>query len=207
MIEKNMKLVCLTGVEDKLQDDVANTISSLKQGGTKVWMLTGDKIETAKCIACSTDLKGHNQEFAVFSSAFYLRNNKIVNDLELNLLKVEISLKKTVFVIDGDLLEHAFNSLACRSILLRIVLNAPCVLICRCSPTQKAMVVSTIKKVTNAICLSIGDGGNDVAMIQEADVGIGIFGKEGKQAALSSDFSIHEFKHLKKLLFWHGRLS
>jgi len=55
--------------------------------------------------------------------------------------------------------------------------------------------------------LSIGDGGNDVAMITEAHVGIGIFGKEGMQAALSSDFSITEFKHLKKLLFWHGRNS
>jgi len=123
------------------------------------------------------------------------------------LAKVEINIKKTVIVIDGDLLEACFNSIGCRTLLLRIVLRAPCVLICRCSPTQKAMVVSTIKNETKTICLSIGDGGNDVAMIQEADVGVGIFGKEGKQAALSSDFSINEFKHLKKLLFWHGRMS
>jgi len=88
-----------------------------------------------------------------------------------------------------------------------MALKAPGVMICRCSPTQKAEVVKTIKKETNATCLSIGDGGNDVAMIQEADVGVGIFGKEGKQAALSSDFSILEFKHLKRLIFWHGRLG
>jgi len=88
-----------------------------------------------------------------------------------------------------------------------MAIKAPSVMICRCSPTQKANVVRTLKNETKSICLSIGDGGNDVAMIQESDVGIGIFGKEGKQAALSSDFSITEFHHLKRLLFWHGRLG
>lgn len=78
-------------------------------------------------------------------------------------------------------------------------------MVCRCSPTQKAQIVRIMKNETNSLTLSIGDGGNDVAMIQESHVGIGIFGKEGKQAALSSDFSITEFKHLKNLLFWHGR--
>jgi len=54
---------------------------------------------------------------------------------------------------------------------------------------------------------AIGDGGNDVGMILEADIGIGIEGKEGMQAALCSDFSITEFSHLRKLVLWHGRLS
>ena len=53
----------------------------------------------------------------------------------------------------------------------------------------------------------MGDGGNDVGMIMEADVGIGIVGKEGMQAALASDFSIHQFSYLKKLILWHGRKS
>jgi len=104
-------------------------------------------------------------------------------------------------------MELCLNSVSFRHIFLRVLLKAPCVLICRCSPTQKALVVRTVKQSTKVISLSIGDGGNDVAMIQESDVGIGIFGKEGRQAALSSDFSINEFQHLKKLLFWHGRLS
>jgi phospholipid-translocating ATPase len=64
-----------------------------------------------------------------------------------------------------------------------------------------------MKKYTNTRTLSIGDGGNDVGMIQEAHVGIGIVGKEGKQASLAADFSILEFKALKLLLLWHGRLS
>lgn len=85
--------------------------------------------------------------------------------------------------------------------------KAPAVMICRCSPLQKAQIVRIMKNETGSLTLSIGDGGNDVAMIQESHVGIGIFGKEGKQAALSSDFSITEFKHLKNLMFWHGRLG
>lgn len=123
------------------------------------------------------------------------------------LVKKEINIHKNVLVIDGELLEYSLNSPEARTILLRMASKAPAVLICRCSPTQKADVVRTMKNDTKKICLSIGDGGNDVAMIQESHVGIGIFGKEGKQAALSSDFSITEFHHLKRLLFWHGRLS
>jgi len=80
-------------------------------------------------------------------------------------------------------------------------------MICRCSPTQKADVIRAIVKETGCTSLAIGDGGNDVAMITEAHMGIGIFGKEGMQAALSSDISITEFSHLKVLLFWHGRNS
>lgn len=55
--------------------------------------------------------------------------------------------------------------------------------------------------------MCIGDGGNDVSMIQAADVGVGIVGKEGKQASLAADFSITQFSHLTKLLLWHGRNS
>lgn len=83
----------------------------------------------------------------------------------------------------------------------------PSVICCRCSPTQKAQVTEALKLHTKKVTLAIGDGGNDVAMIQAADVGVGIFGKEGKQAALASDFSILKFKDLAPLLLWHGRLA
>jgi phospholipid-translocating ATPase len=78
---------------------------------------------------------------------------------------------------------------------------------CRCSPTQKSRIVKTIKKYTDKRTCAIGDGGNDVAMIQEADVGIGIVGKEGLQASLAADYSIIKFKHLNLLLLWFGRIS
>jgi phospholipid-translocating ATPase len=79
--------------------------------------------------------------------------------------------------------------------------------VCRCSPTQKAIVAENIKNFTGSRIACVGDGGNDVAMIQKADVGLGIVGKEGKQASLAADFSINRFKDIKELIIWHGRLS
>jgi phospholipid-translocating ATPase len=64
-----------------------------------------------------------------------------------------------------------------------------------------------MKLYTDTRTCSIGDGGNDVGMIQEAHTGVGIVGKEGKQASLAADFSITEFRSLKLLLLWHGRQS
>jgi phospholipid-translocating ATPase len=64
-----------------------------------------------------------------------------------------------------------------------------------------------MKKYSNKRTLAIGDGGNDVAMIQEADLGIGLVGKEGKQASLAADYSLTKFKHLSLLLLWYGRIS
>ncbi len=85
---------------------------------------------------------------------------------------------------------------------------APCVCVCRCSPTQKAEVARLLKTFTGGKRIAaVGDGGNDVGMILEADVGIGIEGKEGMQASLASDFSLKKFGDLKKLILWHGRLS
>ena len=61
-----------------------------------------------------------------------------------------------------------------------------------------------MKKHTGEVCLGIGDGGNDVIMIQNSDVGVGILGKEGQQAARAADYVITEFKYLKRLLVVHG---
>jgi len=94
--------------------------------------------------------------------------------------------------------KDAFVEVACK---------APSVVCCRCSPTQKAEIVKLIKDYTKKQTCAIGDGGNDVSMIQAANVGVGIVGKEGKQASLAADFSINQFKHLKRLILWHGRNS
>lgn len=89
-----------------------------------------------------------------------------------------------------------------------LAIKAPCVCVCRCSPTQKAKICTLLKKYTNNKRIAaVGDGGNDVGMILEADVGIGIVGKEGMQASLAADFSIMEFGCLRKLILWHGRMS
>jgi phospholipid-translocating ATPase len=76
------------------------------------------------------------------------------------------------------------------SLFFETARKAPAVICCRCLPTQKAFITEKLKEITGAIVAGIGDGGNDVGMILEANVGIGIVGKEGKQASLASDFSI-----------------
>ena len=83
----------------------------------------------------------------------------------------------------------------------------PAIICSRVSPTQKAEVALLVRQFGQGRVLGIGDGGNDVALIQSADVGVGIYGKEGIQAALASDFSISTFKDLNSLMFWHGRLA
>jgi phospholipid-translocating ATPase len=85
----------------------------------------------------------------------------------------------------------------------------PAIICSRVSPTQKAEIASLVIKYnkSNGRVLGIGDGGNDVALIQSAHVGVGIYGKEGVQAALASDFSIAQFSDLNSLIYWHGRLS
>lgn len=81
------------------------------------------------------------------------------------------------------------------------------VICCRVSPLQKALIVRLVKDGLGSMTLAIGDGANDVSMIQAADVGIGISGEEGLQAANSSDYAIAQFRFLKKLLLVHGHWS
>ncbi|EGR32551.1 phospholipid-translocating p-type flippase family protein, putative [Ichthyophthirius multifiliis] len=197
-LETNMELIGITGVEDKLQEEVCNTIENLRQGGIKVWMLTGDKVETAKCIAVSAGLKSVNQEiFEIIDQT---------DEMVLREMIQQFSHKANcVLLIDGTSLCKIISS--CDKLFFETATQAPSVICCRCAPKQKASVTECIKKYTNKRVLCVGDGGNDVGMIQCAHVGVGIVGKEGKQAALASDFSILEFRYLKCLLLWHGRNS
>uniref|UniRef100_A0A3Q1HHU6 Phospholipid-transporting ATPase n=2 Tax=Anabas testudineus TaxID=64144 RepID=A0A3Q1HHU6_ANATE len=197
-LEREMELLCLTGVEDQLQADVRPTLELLRNAGIKIWMLTGDKLETATCIAKSSHLVSRNQDIHVFRPV----SNRGEAHLELNAFRRK---HDCALVISGDSLEvclryyeHEFVELACQ---------CPAVVCCRCSPTQKAQIVRLLQQHTANRTCAIGDGGNDVSMIQAADCGIGIEGKEGKQASLAADFSITQFKHIGRLLMVHGRNS
>lgn len=197
-LEKDLELLGITGVEDKLQENVKTSIELLRNAGIKIWMLTGDKIETAKCIGISTRLISRGQ---------YIHQIVKLNhvDLALNQLEYLKTNQNCCLLIDGESLaiylkhfkEEFFNA----------VINLPSVIACRCTPQQKADIAVLIKTFTGKRVCCIGDGGNDVSMIQSADVGVGIVGKEGKQASLSADFSIDQFYYLLKLLLWHGRNS
>ncbi|KAH9932838.1 aminophospholipid-transporting P-type ATPase [Amylocystis lapponica] len=198
LLERELELLGLTGVEDKLQDDVKSTLELLRNAGIKIWMLTGDKIETATCIAISTKLVARNQYIHQVAK---LKNSEEVRD-QLEFLQNKLD---CCLVIDGESLQLCLNLFQNEFIEIATKLSA--VVACRCSPTQKADVARLIRKHTKKRVCCIGDGGNDVSMIQAADVGVGIVGKEGKQASLAADFSVTQFSYLTKLLLWHGRNS
>ncbi|XP_055987462.1 probable phospholipid-transporting ATPase IIB isoform X2 [Sorex fumeus] len=197
-LERDMELLCLTGVEDQLQADVRPTLEMLRNAGIKIWMLTGDKLETATCIAKSSHLVSRTQDVHIFRPVA----SRGEAHLELNAFRRR---QDCALVIPGDSLEvclkyyeHEFVELACQ---------CPAVVCCRCSPTQKAHIVRLLQQHTGKRTCAIGDGGNDVSMIQTADCGIGIEGREGRQASLAADFSITQFKHIGRLLMVHGRSS
>jgi len=196
-IEHNMELLGITGVDDRLQPYVSECLERLREARIRTWMLTGDKAETAACIARSATLVARTQRITTIST-----NSE--RDLKIMLDNFSAS-DDGCLLIDGPTLHLALNRLPWQ--FLSTACRATSVICCRCAPTQKAQVVSMMKQFTGKRVCAIGDGGNDVAMIQAADVGVGIVGKEGLQAAMAADFSIQQFSHLERLILWHGRNS
>eukprot|EP00761_Pharyngomonas_kirbyi_P013462 gb/GECH01013491.1/.p1 GENE.gb/GECH01013491.1/~~gb/GECH01013491.1/.p1 ORF type:complete len:1089 (+),score=243.03 gb/GECH01013491.1/:1-3267(+) len=199
-LEEGLDLLGLTGVEDLLQEDVQTSLEDLRNAAIKTWMLTGDKVETAKCIARSTRLVSRNQE--IFSCIV-----KTETDARERLAEFDqmVGINGAALIIDGSSLQLCLDHL--KSEFIEAACKAPAVVCCRCSPTQKALVVQAVKKQIKLQTAAIGDGGNDVSMIQAADCGLGIVGKEGKQAAMAADFSITQFSYITRLILWHGRNS
>ncbi|OJJ43841.1 hypothetical protein ASPZODRAFT_73331 [Penicilliopsis zonata CBS 506.65] len=197
-LEHDLELLGVTGVEDRLQKDVKPSLELLRNAGVKIWMLTGDKVETARCVAISAKLVARGQ---------YIHTVAKVKDKASAQEALDFIRNKPdcCLLIDGESLGLMLSQFRTTFISLAVVL--PAVVACRCSPTQKAEVAELIRHHTKKRVCCIGDGGNDVSMIQAADVGIGIVGKEGRQASLAADFSITQFHHLTKLLVWHGRNS
>lgn len=259
-LETDMKLIGITGVEDELQDDVVFSIETLSMCGLKIWVLTGDKIETATTIARATrliprngtvetllclnseeawarlrQLQAHHDH--ITTDAFlsgYTGNDSsgrgggggggdglapsfqplppsstshlldYVNDASLS--------TPWTLILDGFTLDLCLTP-GLRGLFVAVAQAAHAVVIARCSPTQKAMVVRLMKDYSDTVekgklrTAAIGDGGNDVSMILEAHVGIGLEGKEGRQASMAADFSLTKFAHLTRLVTWHGRNS
>ncbi|KAF1916827.1 hypothetical protein BDU57DRAFT_246243 [Ampelomyces quisqualis] len=220
-IENHLWLIGGTAIEDRLQDGVPESISLLGQAGIKLWVLTGDKVETAINIGFSCNLLDNDMDLLIL---------KVTDD---NVASVEAQLdeKLKIFgltgseeelaaaqsdheppppthaiIIDGDTLKLALDETVKRKFLL-LCRRCRSVLCCRVSPSQKAAVVNMVKTGLDCLTLAIGDGANDVAMIQEAHVGVGIAGVEGRAAVMSSDYAIGQFRFLTRLVLVHGRWS
>lgn len=220
-IERDLTLLGGTAIEDRLQDGVPDTIALLADAGIKLWVLTGDKVETAINIGFSCNLLSNDMDLIVFKIEDD-RPESAAAELEKHLATFNITgsdeeLKAArknheppgpthAIVIDGDSLKLVLED-ELRQKFLLLCKQCKSVLCCRVSPSQKAAVVQMVKSGLDVMTLSIGDGANDVAMIQEADVGVGIAGEEGRQAVMSSDYAIGQFRFLKRLVLVHGRWS
>ena len=220
-IEQDLMLIGGTAIEDRLQDSVPDTISLLADAGIKLWVLTGDKVETAINIGYSCNLLNNDMELIVFNVP-ESQPQQAAEELDRHLQKFGLTgsdeellaARKDhappppthAVVIDGDSLKLMLSDELKQKFLL-LCKQCRSVLCCRVSPAQKADVVKLVKNGLNIMALSIGDGANDVTMIQEADVGVGIAGEEGRQAAMSSDYAIGQFRFLQRLILVHGRYS
>ncbi|GMM38548.1 aminophospholipid-translocating P4-type ATPase [Saccharomycopsis crataegensis] len=211
LIEKDLFLLGATAIEDKLQEGVPETIHTLQDAGIKVWVLTGDRQETAINIGMSCKLLSEDMNLLIVNEETKedtrynlqekvnaLKNHPEISEQDMDSLALIIDGKSLTFALEPDL----------QDLLLEIGVICKAVICCRVSPLQKALVVKMVKtKRENSILLAIGDGANDVSMIQAAHVGVGISGMEGMQAARSADFAIGQFKYLRKLLLVHGSWS
>ncbi|TDH66655.1 hypothetical protein CCR75_008814 [Bremia lactucae] len=238
-IETNLEILGATAIEDRLQAQVPETIYKLRQAAIKIWMLTGDKEETAINIAFACRLLATEIEQIVLSADSHATIEAICTELQLYALekhddeematstatadgrgrnartsgrkrltriesRAERPSREVALVIDGETLEVALEE--CPELLLNVAEQCVAVIACRVSPAQKAQLVRLVRDHKPHVrTLAIGDGANDVSMIQAAHVGVGISGQEGMQAANSSDYAIAQFRFLSRLLLVHGR--
>ena len=220
-IENQLWLIGGTAIEDRLQDGVPDAISLLGKAGIKLWVLTGDKVETAINIGFSCNLLDNDMDLLLLKiEDENLATAEAVLDENLAIFGMTGSQEELdaaqnnheppaathAIIIDGDSLKLVLDDSLRRKFLL-LCKQCRAVLCCRVSPSQKAAVVNMVKTGLDCLTLAIGDGANDVAMIQEAHVGVGIAGVEGRAAVMSSDYAIGQFRFLTRLVLVHGRWS
>uniref|UniRef100_A0A7N0T324 Phospholipid-transporting ATPase n=1 Tax=Kalanchoe fedtschenkoi TaxID=63787 RepID=A0A7N0T324_KALFE len=211
-IEKNIHILGASAIEDKLQKGVPEAIESLRTAGMKVWVLTGDKQETAISIGFSSKLLTSKMTQIVINSNSRDSCRRILDEAMLTIKRSmavtggtngENVVPAFALIIDGTSLVYILDS-DLEEQLFQLASRCSVVLCCRVAPLQKAGIVALVKNRTDDMTLAIGDGANDVSMIQMADVGIGISGQEGRQAVMASDFAMGQFRFLVPLLFVHG---
>uniref|UniRef100_A0A8C5BAN5 Phospholipid-transporting ATPase n=1 Tax=Gadus morhua TaxID=8049 RepID=A0A8C5BAN5_GADMO len=226
-LETDLHLLGATGIEDRLQDGVPETIASLRKAGLQIWVLTGDKQETAVNIAYACKLLDPEEEILTLNadsqeacaalleeSLLYIQQPAFHGDLSAAFplyppsahaagATTPFLVHRLGLVIDGRTLAYALDK-SLEDKFLEVARSCRSVLCCRSTPLQKSTVVKLVRNKLKVMTLAIGDGANDVSMIQVADVGVGISGQEGMQAVMASDFALPRFQYLQKLLLVHG---
>ncbi|TGZ66441.1 hypothetical protein CRM22_005327 [Opisthorchis felineus] len=270
-IESGLELLAVTGVEDSLQPGVNECLESLKAAGIKVWVLTGDKEETAVAVSQAAghfsesmtllritgckefdeaarmvfnslneiksqydevdfaiakeeleenvpgDVRGGKMKSTKIRGKLKTFKDKLLDRITKRRRKREGSTGNELpdeafgLVVDGESLQHALHP-SLRIAFLDLCISVNTVLCCRLTPLQKASIVKLVqiglgesKHGAGPVTAAVGDGGNDVSMILQANVGIGIYGQEGREATRAADYALPLFRHLQRLLFVHGQ--
>ncbi|XP_033111210.1 phospholipid-transporting ATPase IB-like [Anneissia japonica] len=203
LIEMNFMLIGSSAIEDKLQEGVPETIATLLLADIRIWVLTGDKQETAINIGYASHLINQNMQLLIMNEDSLDQTRDRLRMLIDEYVDPSGIQNEVSLIVDGKTLIYALD-FSLRKDFLELAICCKSVICCRVSPMQKSELVELVKQNVHAVTLAIGDGANDVSMIQAADVGIGISGNEGLQAANSSDYSIAQFRFLKKLMLVHG---
>lgn len=202
LIESNLTLIGATAIEDKLQIGVPDTIESLLKAHINVWVITGDKRETAINIGFACSLLSSDMKLIELDTD----DNEELNRIVKNALEEDKGDQPLALVASGTALFYLLDDDNADT-FYQLSKKCQSVICCRVSPLQKATIVKIMREKTGALALAIGDGANDVGMILQADIGVGISGREGRQAVLSSDYAIAQFRFLKRLLLVHGYLN
>ncbi|TTK63268.1 Phospholipid-transporting ATPase IK [Bagarius yarrelli] len=179
-IERELTILGVAAIEDRLQEGVPETIISLRQAGVKVWVLTGDKTE------------------------LYFNKSKVSKVWSTHTVS---QWSKAAIVVDGFELEELIKTPELGARFVSLCNLCQSVLCCRVTPGQKAKIVDLVKMFASSITLAIGDGANDVNMIKTAHIGVGIHGVEDGQAVQNADFALAQFCFLRRLLLVHGQWS
>ncbi|XP_040896932.1 phospholipid-transporting ATPase IK isoform X2 [Toxotes jaculatrix] len=213
-MESELQLLGVTAIEDRLQEGVPETIALLQQAGLKVWVLTGDKKETAVNIGYSCKLLDPDTRLLEWQELRQILQAPDpgvsffkARQMELWAVDTEMARAKTAVVLTGPELAEFDQRPEWGATFMSLAEQCQSVLCCRVTPAQKADIVKLVRKHTSAVTMSIGDGANDVNMIKTAHIGVGLAGVEGGQAVQNADFALSRFRFLQRLLLVHGRWS
>ena len=209
MLERDMCILGSTGVEDRLQARVPSTLTNMRAAGLVVWLLTGDSRQTAESVATSCNLITHDTKVITLDLED-LMDNSLTQHLEGIAINIERDLqrlcgRKYALVVEGQNLHLALSTDV--NLFLRIVNQCDFVLACRVTPLQKGILARLAREKLGVLTMAIGDGANDVSMLQTSNVGVAILGQEGRQAAMASDFAVPRFELVGRLVLVHGHWS
>jgi len=202
-LEHSLRLSGISAIEDRLQDGVPAAMSMLKAMSIRVWVLTGDKVETAIEIARSCSLLTDGMALIMIVNA--TSSSQALELLRDGQRQIE-GLESCALVLDGGTMKYATDSEEGQELIFQIGMASKVCVCCRLAPQQKRRLVEIVRQRDKSrITLAIGDGANDVPMIQGAHVGIAVRGKEGNQSVQASDVAVSQFRFLVPLLQCHGR--